>query len=264
MIQDASTDKHFKFTHAVVLFPFFSIVVLWFIFWLQIKFDFDFYQNGIFPRTVPGLQGVFLSPLIHSDLEHLYNNSIPLFILLAALQFFYAKQSVQVVFYGVLVSGVITWIIGRESYHIGASSLIYVLFSFIFFKGIQTKNHRLVALSLTVIIIYGGLVWYVFPSPELSPDKSISWESHFGGFISGLLLSFLYATPELKRTIKYEWEHPDFDPSQDKFMQRFDENGNFVNLPAEIPIEETPIYEYYTSSFPVQYELVPKKNELKP
>jgi hypothetical protein len=31
--------------------------------------------------------------------------------------------------------------------------------------------------------------------------------------------------------LKYDWEHPDFDPSEDKFMQRFDENGNFVNLP---------------------------------
>jgi hypothetical protein len=33
------------------------------------------------------------------------------------------------------------------------------------------------------------------------------------------------------RKVKYDWEHPDFDPSEDKFMQRFDENGNFVNLP---------------------------------
>jgi membrane associated rhomboid family serine protease len=259
MIPEASLDKHFKFTNAVVLFPFFAIVLLWFVYWLQIKFDFDFYQNGIYPRTFSGLQGIFLSPFIHGDLEHLYNNSIPLFILLAALQFFYARQSVQVVVYGVLLSGMITWIIGRESFHIGASSLIYVLFSFIFFKGIQTKNHRLVALSLTVIIIYGGLVWYVFPSPELITEKSISWEGHLGGLISGLLLSFLYTTPELKRTIKYDWEHPDYDPSQDKFMQRFDENGNFVNLPVEIPIEESPIYEYYTSSIPVQYDLVQKK-----
>jgi hypothetical protein len=25
----------------------------------------------------------------------------------------------------------------------------------------------------------------------------------------------------------------DFNPAQDRFMQRFDENGNFVNLPVE-------------------------------
>ncbi|WP_158729268.1 rhomboid family intramembrane serine protease [Flavobacterium sp. I-STPA6A] len=256
-------DKHFRFTNAVLLFPFFSVVLLWFVYWLQIKFDFDFYQNGIFPRTFSGLQGVFLSPFIHGDVEHLYNNSIPLLILLAALQFFYAKESVAVVVFGILMSGMITWCIGGESYHIGASGLIYVLFSFIFFKGIQTKNQRLVALSLTVIVIYGGLVWYVFPSPEIVTEKSISWEGHLGGLISGIVLSFLYDTPQLKKPIKYDWEHPDYDASQDKFMQRFDEKGNFVNLPVAVPIEQSPIYEYYTSSVPVQYELIPKKNELK-
>jgi hypothetical protein len=26
-----------------------------------------------------------------------------------------------------------------------------------------------------------------------------------------------------RKIIKYEWEHPDYDASQDKFMQRFDE-----------------------------------------
>ncbi|MFB0909897.1 MAG: rhomboid family intramembrane serine protease, partial [Flavobacterium sp.] len=40
---------------------------------------------------------------------------------------------------------------------------------------------------------------------------------------------------------KYDWEKPDFDPVEDKFMQRFDENGNFVNLieneEVGVPIE---------------------------
>jgi hypothetical protein len=34
-----------------------------------------------------------------------------------------------------ILFGVITWIL--ENYHIGASGLIYVLVSFIFFKGLQ-------------------------------------------------------------------------------------------------------------------------------
>jgi hypothetical protein len=40
----------------------------------------------------------------------------------------------------------------------------------------------------------------------------------------------IYKAPEYKKVLKYDWEHPDFDPSEDKFMQRFDENGNFVNI----------------------------------
>ena len=141
-------------------------VVLWFVFWLEVRFNFDFVQNGILPRTFSGLQGIVFSPFIHADIQHLYNNSIPLLILLAALRFFYAKQSYAVIGYGILLSGFITWVIGRDNYHIGASGIIYVLVGFIFFKGIQTKYYRLVALSLTVVVVYGGLIWYVFPKVE--------------------------------------------------------------------------------------------------
>lgn len=252
-------DNQFKYSNSVIAIPLFFVWFLWFIYWLQIKFDFDFDENGIFPRTFSGLQGIIFSPFIHADIQHLYNNSIPLLILLAALRFFYAKQSFAVIGYGILFSGLITWIIGRDNYHIGASGLIYVLVSFIFFKGIQTKYYRLVALSLTVIVVYGGLIWYVFPKVE---DK-ISWEGHLAGFITGFALSLFYKTPEYKKIIKYDWEHPDYDPMQDKFMQRFDGNGNFVNLPVIEPDEE--IQSYFSSSLPVNYEIVlNQKNESKP
>ena len=123
-------DDHFKYSNSVIALPLFFVWFLWFVYWLQIKFDFDFYENGIFPRTFSGLQGIIFSPFVHSDLKHLYNNSIPLLILLAALRFFYARQSAAVIGYGILFSGLITWIIGRDNYHIGASGLIYVLVIF--------------------------------------------------------------------------------------------------------------------------------------
>lgn len=252
-------DNHFRYSNSVLALPLFFVWFLWFVYWLQIKFDFDFYEHGILPRTLSGLQGVVFSPFIHSNLEHLYNNSIPLLILLAALRYFYSKQSIAVIGYGILFSGLLTWVIGRENYHIGASSLIYVLVSFIFFKGIQTKYYRLVALSLTVVVVYGGLVWYVFPKVE----EKISWEGHLAGFITGFVLSLLYKTPEYKKIVKYDWEHPDFDSQNDKFMQRFDENGNFVNIP-EIEIKEE-VQSYYSSNTTVNYSIVEnKKNESKP
>jgi membrane associated rhomboid family serine protease len=256
-------DDHFKYSNSVIGLPLFFVWFLWFVYWLQIKFDFDFFENGIYPRTISGLQGVIFSPFIHSDLQHLYNNSIPLLILLAALQYFYARQTVAVIAYGIVFSGLITWIIGRTNYHIGASSLIYVLVSFIFFKGIQTKYYRLVALSLAVVLVYGGMVWYVFPHPESTGDEQISWEGHLAGLITGFVLSLIYKTPEFKKIIKYDWEHPDYDPMQDKFMQRFDENGNFVNLPVVEIEDDKP--SYYNSNLSVDYTIIEnKKNESKP
>ena len=260
-------ENEFKYTNKVVWFPFIFVFMIWLVYWLQIRFDFDFAENGILPRTALGLQGVLFSPFIHADLEHLYNNTVPLIVLLAALQFFYADQSNKVIVLGILGSGLLTWLIGRSNYHIGASGLIYVLFSFIFFKGIQTKYYRLVALSLAIIIVYGGMVWYVFPMPTGSEQQSISWEGHLSGLLTGFCLALGFVTPKFKKIPKYEWEKPDYDPSEDKFMQRFDADGNFVNLP---PIEELEIIEeqakslsYFTSNALVVYH-VKQKNELEP
>lgn len=248
------SDNNFKFSNAVIGLPLFFVLFLWIIYWLQIRFDFDFYRYGIYPRDFLGLRGILFSPFIHENLDHLYNNSIPLLILLAAMQFFYPKQTFGVITYGILFSGLITWIVGRENFHIGASGLIYVLVSFIFFKGIQTRYYRLVALSLTVILVYGGMIWYVFPDV----DQSISWEGHLGGLITGFGLTLFYKAPEYAKPIVYEWQRPDFDPSADPFMKHFDEDGNFVNISPE---EEDETIEYFSSSHAVNYII--RKSELE-
>lgn len=242
------SDNNFKFSNAVIGLPLFFVLLLWIIYWLQIRFDFDFYRYGIYPRDFIGLRGILFSPFIHENLDHLYNNSIPLIVLLPALQFFYPKQSLGVIGYGILFSGLITWLIGRENYHIGASGLIYVLVSFIFFKGIQTRYYRLVALSFAVILLYGGMIWYVFPDI----DQNISWEGHLGGFLIGFVLSICYKAPEYAKPIVYDWQRPDFDSAQDPFMKHFDENGNFVNIETQ---EEEPeiIFTYFNSDVSVNY-----------
>lgn len=242
-------DNHFKFTPQVILLPFFFVLAIWLVFWVEMRFGVDLGKYGIYPRDFEGLRGVVLSPFLHGSLEHLYNNSIPLLVLLAAISYFYRELAWKVLIGGILLSGLITWIIGRQSYHIGASGLIYVLVSFIFFKGIMTKYYRLVALSLLVIVLYGGMAWYVFPHI----DEAISWEGHLAGLIAGFVFAVRFKTPEYKKMIRYDWERPDFDPSLDKFMQRFDENGNFVNLPPPEPepeiLEENQSHPFYTYTF---------------
>ena len=227
-------ETDFKFSVSVLAWPLYFVLLLWMVYTIEIIFPGDFSHFGILPRTASGLKGILLSPFLHGDIKHLFNNSIPLFFLVAALRFFYRNQSLQVLVLGVILSGFGTWLIGRESYHIGASGLIYVLVSFIFFKGIQSKYFRLVALSLTIVIVYGGMIWFVFPSAE----ENISWEGHLSGFIAGYLLSLYTKTDEYRKPIRYDWEHPDFDPSQDDFMKHFDENGNFAPIPAIIIEDE--------------------------
>jgi membrane associated rhomboid family serine protease len=247
-------DYHyFKFTPSVWIVPTFLLILIWSVFYFEDALNLDLSVLGILPRTISGLKGVVLSPFLHGNLSHITNNSLPLFILTTALIYFYRDVSLKVLFYGVLLSGLITWLIGRQSYHIGASGLIYVLVSFIFFKGLMTKYYRLMALSFAVVVMYGGMIWYVFPDI----DKTISWEGHLAGLISGFVFAIRFKTPDYVEEIRYEWEKPDFDPSNDAFMRRFDENGNFVNppKPEEIMVE----YEEIVSE-PVRYIYTFKEN----
>jgi len=134
------SDNYFKFSLSVVAFPMVFVLLLWMVFWLETRWHIHFSEYGIYPRTLAGLRGIVSSPFLHGNLQHLFNNTVPLFVLVAALRYFYKAHFFQVLLLGIIFSGLLTWIVGRPSYHIGASGLIYVLVSFIFFKGILTNT----------------------------------------------------------------------------------------------------------------------------
>jgi hypothetical protein len=163
---------------------------------------------------------------------------------LAALIYFYRDVYLRVLLWGTLFAGLTTWMIGRPSYHIGISGVIYLLASFIFFKGVLTKYYRLVALSLVVVFIYGGLLWYIFPVAD-----GISWEGHLGGFMAGLLLAFLIKGQGPSKK-KFDWEREDYREEDDAFLRHFDADGNFIgNRESENSGEgETKITYHYIPS----------------
>jgi len=228
-----SQQQQFRYSTGVIAYPVFFVMAIWLVFWAQVRFFPSIKRMGVYPQKIEGLLGIFTSPFIHSDIEHLYHNTIPLFILSAALFYFYRKISWKILFYGIILSGLITWIIGRPANHIGASGLIYVLVSFIFFKGVFAKHYRLIALSLLIIFLYGSLIWYAFPVKE-----GMSWEGHLGGLISGLLFAIIFrkaiAKPE-----RYRWQEPTFNEENDPFLRHFDENGNFIEH-VDSELEDTP------------------------
>ncbi len=241
-----AAGTYFKFSNAVVLVPLMAVLVIWSVYWVELVQQLNFNKYGIYPQTFSGLKGIIFSPFVHGSLKHLYNNTIPLAVLLAALFYFYNKIAWKVVLWGILLSGFLTWCIGRPSYHIGVSGLIYVLASFTFFKGVFVKHYRLIALSLVVVFIYGSLLWYIFPVKD-----GISWEGHLGGFMTGLFLASVLRS-KVPLPSKYDWEREDFDEESDVFLKQFDADGNFIELQPEESITDDNIihvnYLYKTDS----------------
>lgn len=171
------------------LIPGIFVLLMWLVKAVEALFSLDLTALGIYPHELKGLPGILTSPFIHADLKHLFNNSLPLFLLAVALFFFYSEIALKVFSWTFILTGLLVWAGGRESWHIGASGIVYGLASFLFFSGIIRRYFRLVALSLLIVFIYGEMVWGIFPGVY---GKEISWESHMLGVFSGIVLAIAY------------------------------------------------------------------------
>jgi len=191
----------------------FSIVIAMVIVFLyDFNFHLDLYKFGVLPRNFSGLIGVFTSPFIHStdSYSHILNNSIPMFVLTWLLFHSYRTVATKVFVFIYLFTGILVWLLGRETYHIGMSGVIYGLTSFLIVSGFYRKNMRVAGISLLVIFLYGSIIWGVIPL-----DPSISWEGHFFGFLSGMIMAGVFRNSgpqpakfryEVEEDLGYEYE----------------------------------------------------------
>jgi membrane associated rhomboid family serine protease len=193
------TEEAKRLKYSFIL-PLLFVLVLWIIKIIDFSEDLNLYELGLYPRSIKGLSGIFLSPLLHSDFNHLISNSVPLLILGTGIIYFYRELAYKTIAFIWIVSGMGAWVIARNSYHIGASGLIYGIAAFLFLSGMIRKDFRLASISLLVIFLYGGLVWGVFP---IFPK--ISWEFHLLGGLSGFLAAILYRDKGPKPP-KWSWE----------------------------------------------------------
>lgn len=168
-------------------FPVMFLILLWTLHLLKFLSIMNIDDFGVFPRTWQGLRGIIFTPLIHDDFNHLFNNSIPIFILGTGLFYFYSGLAPRIILWIWLMSGLGIWLAGREAYHIGASGVVYGLASFLFFSGILRNIIRLIAMALLVIFLYGSMIWGIFPI-----RTDISWEGHLFGALTGAFLSWYY------------------------------------------------------------------------
>ncbi len=248
-----SIKKELQFSTDVIIYPLLILLIIVGVFWLESRFNLNFNYLGIYPRELKGLQGILFGPFIHGDVKHLFNNSVPLVVLSTALFYFYRNIRWKVLIFGLILTGLLTWIIGRPSLHIGASGVIYMLTAFLMFKGIFSKQYQLTALSFMVIFLYGSFIWYIFPT-----DPKISWEGHLSGFLVGILFAIIFKKNPIAQK-RYVWEKEDFKPEDDLFLQHFDEDGNFIESIPDTNLEEAKIDKTIISrkpnTFTIRYTL---------
>lgn len=179
------------------------VALMWIVKLAEVNFDYDFSSFGIRPGKSSGLKGIFLSVFLHKDFLHLFNNSLPLFVAIVSLKYFYTRNSLKILILLWLLSGFITWLIGSEGIHIGASGWVYACLSFLFFGSLFSRNNNFLAFSLVLVFLYGAMIWGIIP---LRQEAFISWESHLGGAVVGFILAVIFRNSGPK-PIVYDWEN---------------------------------------------------------
>ncbi len=204
---------------ASAMIPLFLLFVMYALEVLETGMGWDFTRLGVFPREQRGVFGIFAHPLVHGSWKHLWANTLPFLFLSWCLFYFYRSIAPVILFLVWVGCGLLTWAIGKPGWHVGASGIIYGLAFFLFFSGLLRKYVPLVAISLLVTFLYGGLVWNMMPQ---FARPTTSWEGHLSGAVAGTLCAFAFKNEGPQR--RDPWEDENDDEEEEKEENDADDN----------------------------------------
>lgn len=205
-----------------IFVPLFLIVIMFIVHLLNIDGCY-----GIIPRYMQGIRGILLAPLFHSNWEHLFNNAVPILVLGFMVFSFYKKVAYLLLPLGWMLTGILVWTFAdlgllptdnNIGCHIGASGIVYMLAAFIFFSGIFRRAIPLIAVSLIVVFLYGGMIWGIFPEEVIvytQEQQQISWESHFFGAVVGTFFAYVWRKIGIQKKT-FEWRKKEYYNIQDE------------------------------------------------
>ena len=178
-----SSERVFQAVRPICIF----IIALWLIEVANLLMGHSLNNSlGLKPRSISGLIGIPLMPLLHGGIGHLAANTLPLGILgiiglvVAPQRFWQATLLI------ILLSGLAVWLLARGGTVVGASGLIFGWFGFLLGLGTIERSARALIGAAIVVIIYGGMIWGALPQENVR----ISWEAHLFGAVAGAAVAW--------------------------------------------------------------------------
>ncbi len=165
----------------------FGVLVMWLMLLWAIEIvdtvvlDSRLQGNGIMPREVDGLDGVLWAPFLHAGFGHLISNSVPLVFLGFLVSLQGRRYWLLITAAAIVVGGGLTWLLGGDGNHIGASGVVFGYFGALLSAAFYDRRPRSLAPALVAVLLYSGLVVGVIP------QAGISWEGHLFGLVAGAL-----------------------------------------------------------------------------
>ncbi len=146
--------------------------------------------DGIYPRNLGRLWGVFTSPFIHANFApHLLDNTIPLVFMGVIIAFAGAARLAWVTFIVILVGGLGTWLIApSNTVTIGASGVVFGYATYLFARGLFDRNLTELLIGIVVGVVWGGALL-----ASVVPHYGVSWQAHVCGAIGGVVAAAVMA-----------------------------------------------------------------------
>jgi membrane associated rhomboid family serine protease len=178
-----------------------------FVFALVVVFSaqgtFDARLWAVHPHEFANWRGLLGAPLLHGSFEHLAANAIALLTLGTLAGGLYPRALVRAIPLAWLGSGLGAWLLGDAgSFHLGASGVTHGLMFLLLGLGLLRRDRPAVAAAMIAFMFYGGMLLTVLPR-----EAGVSWQSHLGGAVAGLVAAWLWRSrdPALPRK-RYSWE----------------------------------------------------------
>lgn len=146
-------------------------------------------RNGIQPRRRAGLDGVLWTPFLHADYGHVASNSVPLLVLGGLVAARGMRYWRGVTLAAIVVGGLLTWLLGGDGNHVGASGVVFGYFGAILGAAIFERRVRAFGAALIALGFYSSLI------AGLVPQDFVSWEGHLFGMVAGVVAAKAMAEP---------------------------------------------------------------------
>ncbi len=157
------------------------VLGIWSIELVNLNFAHSMNSMGVYPRSLDGLPGVLLWPLLHVNVDHLLLNTVPLMILGWFVSHLGARRFLKITLFITLAAGFAVWLLARPGFHLGASGLVFGYFGFLVARAWYDRSVYAIGVALLTLVFHGSILDGALPTEVLS-----SWEGHLAGLLAGV------------------------------------------------------------------------------
>jgi membrane associated rhomboid family serine protease len=152
-------------------------------------------NDGIYPRNVDHLWGIFTAPFLHVSFAHLFGNTIPFVFMGVIIALRGAGRLALVTLIVIVIGGLGTWLVApAHSITVGASGVVFGYASYLLTRGVFDRNVLELLTGAVVAVVWGGALL-----ASLVPHQQVSWQGHVCGAIAGVIAAWWLANQYAKQ-----------------------------------------------------------------